>query len=173
MAGSGKGPEFDECIALAKKLQPKVTIYGYVTHHQLSALMKKAHIQVLPSFFEGLPLVLFEGLASGCRIITTNLSGFTEIFGTLQRETIDLIQLPPLKTIDQPYAKDEAWLEEELCQKINQMICRVKDQPDYIDEQAEKIARDHTWQQVFNHILSVYKQALICVCGNNLKIKAT
>ncbi len=60
MAGSGKGPEFEECITLAKKLGQKVTIHGYVTQHQLSALMKKAHIQLLPSFFEGLPLVLFE-----------------------------------------------------------------------------------------------------------------
>ncbi len=160
MAGSGKGPEFDECMALAKKLGEKVTIHGYVTHHQLSAIMKKAHIQVLPSFFEGLPLVLFEGLASGCRIITTNLSGFTEIFGAVKRETVDLIQLPPLKTIDQPFSKDEAWLEKELCQKIDQMICRVKEHPDYNDMQAEKIAMDYTWQQVFNRILSVYQAAI-------------
>jgi len=122
--------------------------------------MKKAHIQVLLSFFEGLPLVLFEGLASGCRIITTNLSGFTEIFGAVKRETVDLIQLPPLKTIDQPYSKDEAWLEKELCQKINQMICRVKEQPDYNDKHAEKIALDHTWHQIFNRIFSVYQDAI-------------
>ena len=117
MAGGGKGPEFEECITLTKKLGQKVTIHGYVTHHQLSALMKKAHIQLLPSFFEGLSLVLFEGLASVCRTITTNLSGFKEIFGAVKRETVDLIQLPPLETIDQPYLKDKAWLEKELCQK--------------------------------------------------------
>ncbi len=160
MAGSGKGPEYEECIVLAKELGERVTIHGYVTHHQLSALMKKAHIQVLPSFFEGLPLVLFEGLASGCRIITTNLSGFTEIFGAVKRETVDLIQLPPLQTIDRPYSKDEVWLEKELCQKINQMICRVKEHPDYNDKQAEKIALDHTWQKVFNRVLSVYHAAI-------------
>ncbi|MDA3895097.1 MAG: glycosyltransferase family 4 protein [Desulfobacteraceae bacterium] len=160
MAGSGKGSEYDECMVLAKKLGEKVTIHGYVTQHQLSALMKKAHIQVLPSFFEGLPLVLLEGLASGCRIITTNLSGFTEIFGAVKRETVDLIQLPPLKTIDRPFSKDEAWLEKELCQKINQMIGRVKEHPDCNDKQADKIALDYTWEQVFNRIFSVY-QAVI------------
>jgi len=160
MAGSGKGPEYDECIALAEKLGRKVTIHGYISQQQLSALMKKAHIQVLPSFFEGLPLVLFEGLASGCRIITNNLSGFTEIFGAIKRETVDLIQLPPLKTIDRPYSNDEAWLEKELCEKMNQMIYRVKEHPDYIDKQAEKITRDHTWHQVFNRIFSVYQGAI-------------
>jgi len=65
---------------------------------------------VLPSFFEGLPLVIFEGLASGCRIITTNLSGLDEIFGKAQKDTINLIQLPPLETIDRPYQEDEAML---------------------------------------------------------------
>jgi glycosyltransferase involved in cell wall biosynthesis len=160
MAGSGKGPEFDECIALAKKLGEKVTIHGYVTHLQLSALMKQSHIQVLPSFFEGLPLVLFEGLASGCRIITTNLSGFTEIFGAVKRETVDLIKLPPLKTIDQPFSKDEPWLEKELSRKINQMICRVKEHPDYNDAHADKIALDYTWEQVFNRVFSVYQDAI-------------
>ena len=160
MAGSGKGPEFDECMALAKELGEKVTVHGYVTHHQLSVLMKQAHIQVLPSFFEGLPLVLFEGLASGCRIITTNLSGFTEIFGAVQRETVDLIQLPPLETIDRPYPKDEVWLEKELREKMNQMIGRVKENPDYNDKQAEKIAADFTWHHVFNRIFAVYQEAV-------------
>ena len=160
MAGSGKGPEFEECITLAKKLGQKVTIHGYVTQYQLSALMKKAHIQVLPSFFEGLPLVLFEGLASGCRIITTNLSGFTEIFGAVKKETVDLIQLPTLQTIDQPFSKDEPWLEKELRRKIIQMIDRVKEHPDYNDKHAEKIALDYTWQQVFKRIFSVYQAAI-------------
>ena len=35
---------------------------------------------------------LFEGLASGCRIITTRLSGFDEIFGRARKDTVDLIR---------------------------------------------------------------------------------
>ncbi|MBU0991297.1 MAG: glycosyltransferase family 4 protein [Proteobacteria bacterium] len=161
MAGSGRGPEYDECIALSKMLGNQVTIHGYVTHHQLSTLMKKAHIQILPSFFEGLPLVLFEGLASGCRIITTKLSGFEEIFGSAERDTIELIQLPELEAIDKPFEEDERRLETALTQKIIEMISRVKESPDYQDPQAEKISADYTWEQVFNRILSEY-QKLMC-----------
>ena len=95
LAGGGKGPEFDRCMRLLEKMDRKITFHGYVTHQQLSELMKKAHVQVLPSFFEGLPLALFEGLASGCRIITTRLSGFDEIFGDASKDSIDLITLPP------------------------------------------------------------------------------
>jgi hypothetical protein len=126
MAGSGDGPEFRDCIDLAERLGRKVTNHGYVTHRRLSELMKMSHVQVLPSFFEGLPLVLFEGLASGCRIITTNLSGFKEIFGKAKSDVINLIQLPPLETIDRPYRKDETQLETALCKSILDMIAAVK-----------------------------------------------
>ncbi|MDX2493713.1 MAG: glycosyltransferase family 4 protein [Desulfuromusa sp.] len=160
IAGSGNGPEFDDCIALAEKLGRKVTNHGYVTHRRLSELMKKAHVQVLPSFFEGLPLVLFEGLASGCRIITTSLTGFNEIFGSADRDTINLIQLPPLETIDQPYQKDEAELENALCTSILNMVSAVKKSPDFGDPQAEKIASYYTWPRVFERTLSVYKDAV-------------
>ena len=160
MAGSGKGREYNHCIELAEKLGPKVTNHGYVTHRRLSELMKKAHVQVLPSFFEGLPLVLFEGLASGCRVITTELSGFNEIFGKANRDTIDMIKLPPLETIDRPYRKDEDQLENALCQSIIDMMAAVKQSPAIVDPQAEKIASRYTWPRVFERTLSVYKDAV-------------
>jgi glycosyltransferase involved in cell wall biosynthesis len=160
MAGSGNGPEFNDCIGLAEKLGRKVTNHGYVTHRRLSELMKKTHVQVLPSFFEGLPLVLFEGLASGCRIITTKLSGFNGIFGSANKDTINLIQLPPLETIDRPYRKDEAQLENALCKSILNMISVVKKSPNIDDPHAEKIASSYTWPRVFERTLSVYHDAV-------------
>jgi glycosyltransferase involved in cell wall biosynthesis len=160
MAGGGNGPEFNECIEFAEKLGNKVTNHGYVTHRRLSELMKNAHVQVLPSFFEGLPLVLFEGLAFGCQIITANLSGFYEIFGRANKGTINLIQLPPLETIDRPYQKDEAQLENALCKSILNMISTVKKSPDVDDPQAQKIASDYTWPRVFERTLSVYNDTV-------------
>jgi glycosyltransferase involved in cell wall biosynthesis len=129
-----------------------------VTHRRLSELMKKAHVQVLPSFFEGLPLVLFEGLASGCRIITTNLSGFGEIFGKADKDTIKLIQLPPLETIDRPYQKDEAQLEKALSRSIVKMIAVVQKSPDVDNLQAQKIALNYTWPCVFERTLTIYQE---------------
>ena len=160
MAGSGRGQEYHHCIDLAEKLGRRVTNHGYVSHRRLSELMKKAHVQVLPSFFEGLPLVLFEGLASGCRIITTELSGFKEIFGKANKETIDLIQLPPLETIDRPYQKDEARLEDALCQRILDMMAAVRHSPDVADPQAQIIASRYTWPRIFQRTLSVYRDAV-------------
>jgi glycosyltransferase involved in cell wall biosynthesis len=160
MAGSGKGPECTECLNLAEQLGPKVTNHGYVSHQRLAELMQTAHLQVLPSFFEGLPLVLFEGLASGCRIITTQLPGFEEIFGRAKRDTIDLIELPRLETIDTPYLKDEIHLENVLCKSILKMIDAVKNEPDFKDLGAEKIASKYTWSTIFKKLRVVYHEVI-------------
>ncbi len=156
MAGSGSGPERDTCMALMAQLGRKVTNHGYVNHRRLAELMRKAHVQVLPSFFEGLPLVLFEGLASGCRIITTNLSGFDEILGGAHGDTIRLIPLPPLETIDRPYREDEARLEAVLCRHILEMLAVVKQSPDIDDPHADNIAEAYTWSSVFERTRAVY-----------------
>lgn len=156
MAGGGQGPEYEMCMDLAGKLDEQVTVHGYVNHHRLSELMKLAHIQVLPSFFEGLPLVLFEGLASGCRLIATNLSGFTEIFSPTRRDTVQLIDLPPLETIDRPFKKDAPRMDKMLATALETMMVTVRHTPDFDDAGADGIARRYTWRRVFEKVLAIY-----------------
>ncbi len=160
LAGSGNGPEYDECIDLANQLGSRVTMHGYVSHRLLAELMQQAHIQVLPSFFEGLPLVLFEGLASGCRIITTELPGFREIFGEAKKDTVYLIPLPPLEAIDRPYQRDEPSLIAALSNSLLEMITTAERFPNFDDPQAEKIAQNYTWSRVFKRTFSVYEEVL-------------
>ena len=157
MAGGGQGPEYDACLSLAGRLGDRATVHGYVNHRRLSELMKLAHLQILPSFFEGLPLVLFEGLASGCRIITTNLPGFSEIFTRARRDTIRLIDLPPLETIDKPFRKDEKRLVSTLSQAVSEMLATVRNSPEFHDPGAETIAQNYTWQRVFEKVSRVYR----------------
>ena len=161
VAGGGSGPEYDLCIDLARRLGDRVTLHGHVSHHRLAELMKQAHIQVLPSFFEGLPLVLFEGLASGCRVITTELSGFREIFGKTREDTVCLLPLPPLDTIDRPYQEDEARLIDALSESLLEMIMTASRSPDVDDPKADIIATDYTWSRVFKCTLSVYEAAVL------------
>ena len=172
LAGSGHGPEFRECLDLAARLGSKVTNYGFVNHRRLAEIMKKVHIQVLPSFFEGLPLVLFEGLASGCRIITTDLAGFGEVLGKANRDTIDLIQLPPLETIDRPFKEDETRLEKKLHDSILRMMAAARQSPDYHDPRADEIASRYTWSRVFKSTLAVYQDAIVDRSPSNCRLPA-
>ena len=66
---------------LAKELGEKVRVCGVLSQKSLAKVRRHSHILVLPSFYEGLPLVILEGLASGCRIVATDLPGNKEILG--------------------------------------------------------------------------------------------
>ncbi len=79
LAGSGSGDEERYCLELAAGMGKQVKVHGHIDQHKLASLMADCHVFILPSFFEGLPLVLLEAVASGCRIITTDLTGCLEL----------------------------------------------------------------------------------------------
>lgn len=156
MAGSSSGGEKERCLALARALGEKVVYHGSLSHEKLGELMRKSHIFVLPSFFEGLPLVLMEALACGCRIVSTALPGAKEILGTDYNTMIKLVDLPALKTIDTPYEKDKAILETLLAKILKQTIEEVikKVEPDMA--YVLSATRQFTWEKIYQKIEKVY-----------------
>jgi len=156
MAGSSSGRELENCLALARNLGSKAVYHGPLSHEKLGALMRRCHVFVLPSFFEGLPLVLMEALASGCRIVTTALPGIKEILGTRESPMVSLIDLPELKTIDTPHKKDEENLEIQLSKTLSRVMEEVmhKVEPDLDDIRS---ATDlYTWGKIYKKIEAVY-----------------
>lgn len=155
LAGSSTGRELETCLALAQALGPKAIHHGPLSHEALGALMRRCHAFVLPSFFEGLPLVLMEALASGCRIITTDLPGVREILGTGETPMVNIIPLPHLKTIDSPHPKDEETLEirlaEILSRVMDEVMQKVEPDLDYI-----RSAAPYTWEKIYKKVEAVY-----------------
>ncbi len=158
LAGSGSGRERDECLALAEPMGDKVILHGALSHQNLAGLMKKAHLFVLPSFFEGLPLVIMEAIASGCRILTTSLPGTREVLKDARSDMVDLLELPGLETIDSPFEKDMPELELRLSQALEDNIRKIqaKRQPD--TAWAKKITEPYTWAKVFSRMDAVYRE---------------
>lgn len=64
-----------------KQLGDRVKLHGYVSGQQKKDLLLRSDILVLPSYGEGLPISIIEGLAGGCSIITTNVGAIPEVFG--------------------------------------------------------------------------------------------
>ncbi|MDR3591515.1 MAG: glycosyltransferase family 4 protein [Negativicutes bacterium] len=52
---------------------------GYVRGEKKSSLFSDSDVLLLPSYTEGLPVVLLEAMAAGCAIITTNVGSIAEI----------------------------------------------------------------------------------------------
>lgn len=75
LLGGGSGEEA-ECIKkLALAADCSIEIPGVVSQVQLGKIFRKSDIFCLPSFYEGLQLVLIEALASGLLVVTTDLTG--------------------------------------------------------------------------------------------------
>ncbi len=160
IAGSSTGKEEESCLGLIKNLGSKVTYHGPLSHDALGKLMQQAHIFVLPSFYEGLPLVLMEAAACGCKIITTALAGVKEIFGVDQNPMVDLIDLPNLKTIDTPFEKDMERLEEQLASLLESNIKLIMNDCVPDRELVCSASSQFTWDYIFSKIQTVYARLL-------------
>ena len=159
LAGSGAGEEARACLALAAEAGAMVQVHGELAPPELAALMARCHICVLPSFYEGVPLVLLEALASGCRIITTNLPGCVELLGAASDDLVEFINLPGLADIDRPHASDWPMLEMRLRQAMMRMVDLVRSAGPPRSDEIARITGESSWGAVFDRIEQSYRFA--------------
>lgn len=159
LAGSGHGDEAAKCLATAAKMRRHVTVHGAISQKKLAELMRRCHIFVLPSFYEGLPLVLLEALASGCRIVTTNLPGCLELLENVTPELVEFIALPRMQSIDRPDSRDWHFLDRQLVKCISTMVDRVMQSPSPPYEAIKAVIDRSNWQALFRKIAGSYDQA--------------
>ncbi|MGB3210013.1 MAG: glycosyltransferase [Desulforhopalus sp.] len=160
LAGSGSGEEGNYCLELAEKAGALVTVHGRISQQELALLMGKCHIFILPSFYEGLPLVLIEALASGCRIITTDLTGCQELLGNAEPDIVELIELPVMQQIDRPHPEDLPTIEMRLRKAIHSMVAKVRISPTPALSPIQKITSMFGWDAVFRKINLAYEKVL-------------
>jgi len=160
LVGGGSGAEKEECLNLARSLGGRVNIHGAIPQSELAQIVKHSHIFILPSFYEGLPLVILEALASGCRVIATDLPGIVELLRDIKTDYIRLVKTPRLHSIDSPLPEDEKIFEKNLENALNEQIGAALKQP-MIDLSPikEKIAA-FSWPSIFEKVQSVYFEAI-------------
>ncbi len=100
VAGSGAGAEAD-ALRARMEAHPRVVLHGQLAQPELADLMRRCELFVLPSFYEGLPLVIVEALACGCRALCTDLPAVAGLGGM-----IDRVPCPRIRGADEPVAED-------------------------------------------------------------------
>lgn len=77
----GDGPDRDglERAARAMGLAPHLTFAGYRSQSEVAGLLAQSTALVLPSFAEGVPVVLMEAMAARLPVITTRIAGVPEL----------------------------------------------------------------------------------------------
>ena len=77
----GDGPERAELEAKAQALglQDMVTFAGYKSQSEVAETLQKTDLFILPSFAEGVPVVLMEAMAARVPVIATQIAGIPEL----------------------------------------------------------------------------------------------
>lgn len=60
-------------------LGDRVCFHGFVSGDQKRQLLSRAHVFVLPSYNEGLPIGILEAMSYGCAVISTPVGGIPEV----------------------------------------------------------------------------------------------
>jgi colanic acid/amylovoran biosynthesis glycosyltransferase len=79
LVGDGEMRSEIEAAIVRLGLQKNVRITGWATNAQVREELEQARCLVLPSFAEGLPVVIMEALALGRPVLTTYVAGIPEL----------------------------------------------------------------------------------------------
>ena len=79
LAGDGEMRPEVEALIEQKNLQAQVRITGWISSAQVRAELLAARAMVLPSFAEGLPVVIMEAMALRRPVLTTSVAGIPEL----------------------------------------------------------------------------------------------
>ena len=152
IAGSGSGAEYQQCVEQAEKVKNRVSFYGALSQHRLSDLMRDSDIFILPSLYEGLPLVVLEALACGCRVIATDLPGTREISNRIKSERLNLIKTPQVLNMDKTVIDNErgfiSTLTDALLPHLTSASVALSDEPDL---------SYYTWEAVYKRIHTTWQ----------------
>ena len=137
--GYGNVEEYKEIQSLAEECLCDVTFLGKLSQTELAQKMNECDVFVLPSFFEGLPLVVIEAMACGLRVVCTDLPGIREwLNDNIPDNGVVFVEPPEMKNSDEPTVESLPIFEE----KLAKALIEVKEQKKPEQEDIRKISWD-------------------------------
>lgn len=121
--GYGNQLEYETIKKLAGQSPYPVKFLGRLDQPRLAERMNQADVFVLPSFYEGLPLVVIEALACGLQVVCTDLPGvrpwLEENIGTCP---VKFVSLPAIVNADEPVEQELPEFERRLAEAIGKSL---------------------------------------------------
>jgi glycosyltransferase involved in cell wall biosynthesis len=157
VAGKGSGKEAED-LRVRMARSPWIVYHGQLPQEGLAALARRCAVCVLPSFYEGLGLVLVEALACGTRLVSTRLEGVVDQLLPHLGAAMELVDPPRLMDVDTPVAEDLPRFVEDLEGAIHAALTKgplgdpEKSLPGALDP--------FTWASVFRRVQGVWSSLM-------------
>jgi len=139
----GVGPLEHHLRDLPKRLglQNSVMFLGYVSDERIRRLLTIADVVVVPSIFEGCPLVLLEAMAAGKPVVASAVQGIPEV---VKHDFSGLLVKPSnISEIEHAVVR----------------LLEDKSFANHLGENARRtIVRDYSWEKIARRTLEVYEK---------------
>lgn len=149
LAGStGNDKEQREIESLAEVCPVRTVFEGRIPQNELAQQMREHEVFVLPSFYEGLPLVVVEALASGEKVVCTDLPGIRDwLDAHVSGHGVEFVEPPEIQGGDEPVAETLPGFERRLARAIEAALVKP-------DVKPEGLA-DISWEGICHRILGI------------------
>ena len=155
IAGSGSGTE-TECIQeIIRSGSSDIKCLGLIPQKELAELFKKSDILILSSFYEGLPLVLLEALATGLKVVVNELDGIKRWIPDAINESGNIIyvEMPKLSGIDSIEESESEKYVVNLKDAILKMAVQIEKRRKVPIEYYDAVM-EYSWTKIFDKIHS-------------------
>ena len=152
VAGTGAGAEAEQLRDRMERLMPQVKLHGQLSQRDLADLFRTCDVFTLPSFFEGLPLVVIEALSCGCRVVCSDLPGLKDQWRPLLNRGLQLVDMPEMKSVDQPLDSEVPVFRDRLISQLR--IALLQQDPPQIPDLADRFG----WRAVFERVELVWNR---------------
>ena len=130
VGGYSDQAQYDRIVKLAGSCRFPVVFGGRVSQDDLVLSYNESHVFALPSFFEGLPLVTVEALASGCRAVVTSLPGIRPwLDASLADAPVSFVEPPRIQGVDVPVPEDLPAFEQRLSDALLEQLQAAAERP--------------------------------------------
>lgn len=117
------GREYQAIVDLAASIRWPARLLGRLSQEDLARVYARSEVFCLPSFFEGLPLVLVEALACGCKLVATDLPGVHPwLASKVEDPPVVWVRPPRMLGVDVPDPTDLPAFEDRLSQALVQAV---------------------------------------------------
>ena len=150
VGGHSDEAEYERIVERARACRFPVAFPGRIGQDDLVAAYRASDVFVLPSFYEGLPLVIAEALACGCKAVATDLPGVRSWYSShVPGASVLYVEPPRMASVDEPLAEDLPAFEKRLARAVAEACMMPRAQADMAHI---------SWEGLVDRIVSVLRR---------------